>query len=50
MRKLKFFVPYMTILIIFCAALSGCGRKVTSIEYRKIVGMALPGSDDDSDP
>lgn len=48
MRKLKFFVPYMTILIIFCAALSGCGRKVTSIEYRKIVGMALPGSDDDS--
>ena len=48
MRMLKIFIPYMAVLIVFCAALSGCGREVTSIEYRKIVGMALPGSDDDS--
>ena len=48
MRKLKIFIPCIAVLIVFCAALSGCGREVTSIEYRKIVGMALPGSDDDS--
>ena len=48
MRKPKIFIPLITVLIVFCAALSGCGREVSSVEYRKIVGMALPGSDDDS--
>ena len=48
MHKLKIFIPFMSVLILFCAVMFGCGREVTSIEYRKIVGMALPGSDDDS--
>ena len=48
MRKSKIFISYMAVLIIFCAVLSGCGRNISSIEYRTIVGFALPGADDES--
>ena len=48
MRKPKIFISYMAVLIIFCAVLSGCGRNISSIEYRTIVGFALPGADDES--
>ena len=48
MRKPKIFISYMAVLIIICAVLSGCGRNISSIEYRIIVGFALPGADDES--
>lgn len=48
MRKPKIFISYMAVLIIFCAVLSGCGRNISSIEYRTIVGFAPPGADDES--
>ena len=48
MRKPKIFISYMAVLIIICAVLSGCGRNISSIEYRTIVGFALPGADDES--
>ena len=48
MCKRKIFIPYIAALIVLTAVLSGCGREVSSIEYRTIIGLALPGSDDDS--
>lgn len=48
MRKSKRFLAYIAVLFILCAVPAGCGREVTSIEYRTVIGMALPGADDGS--
>ena len=48
MRKIRILISFMTFLAVSGLLLGGCGRVVSSVEYRTIVGFALPGSDDDS--